>query len=153
MSALMTQDESVMLCPADFPDYYVDMHHPDDYKLSNTYIDPEMIYHEMPDHNRCILRISIKIRNNIFTPVSFICDTGAPSYIYINTLTRRLIKEKILRDDAGTEFIYVNNRKMLVKPSPPAHPDTNIIGMMALNIFEFWIRGGTFGFDNPPKYL
>ena len=76
-----------------------------------------------------------------------------PSHIYINEITRKLIKTRIIEDDTDTEFIYIDNHKMLVKSSPPSHPDTNIVGLKGLEIFEFYIKSGKFGFDNIPDYF
>ena len=152
---MMTGDEEIMLQEADFPDYFIDKHHPDDYKPINKPLS-ELIYHVMPDHNRLILRICFKITDTMYIPVTFVCDTGAPSHIYVNSLTRRLIKTLILTDATGSQILKIGKDKipMLLKPSPAHHPDVNIIGLLAL--LKFGITANeddTFAFTRLPKYL
>ena len=78
--SLLINDESVMLCEADFPDYFIDKHHPNDYKLRKDPIEYELIYHKRPDHNRCKIHISVKLSQTVFVLITFICDTI--SYLY-----------------------------------------------------------------------
>jgi hypothetical protein len=156
MTSLMIADETLLLQEADFPDYFVDKHHPDDYKTLNNAIDPEFIFHRMTDHNRIIIRISIKITPRIFIPVTFVCDTGAPSFIYINKITRRLIKDRIHKDDDNDQdYIIINNKRMAIKASPAPHEDCNIIGLLALSYFKMFFEenGVGFNFDNLPNYF
>ena len=44
MTSLMFEDETTIFQPADFPDYYVDNHHPEDYISTKEPIQ-ELIYH------------------------------------------------------------------------------------------------------------
>ncbi len=80
---------------------------------------------------------------------SFVCDTGAPGGIYINSLTRRLIRDRIIDDDLGNQYIEIEEKKIVVKPSPSNHPDVNIIGLLGLLHFNFI----SFEFDNLPNYF
>lgn len=153
----MIEDDDILLCDADYPDHYVHCHHPEDYKFFSTPIDKELTFHRLPDHNRLILRISFRVDDNMFLPVSFICDTGAPSYMYINSVTRRLIKNLIFNDDLGNQFLLIGGFKKMALKSSPAHrlyhPDTNIIGLLALAYFQMYIDGDMFNFGNLPDYL
>ena len=151
-SLMITDDETILLQEADFPDNFIDKHHPDDFKPSKTAI-TEYYFHRLPLHNRLILRISIKISDNIYIPFTFICDTGAPSSLYINSLTRRLIGRRILEDIGGNQFININGRPLTVYPSPANHPDTNIIGLMALAYFGLIVQEFQFEFLNLPEYF
>ena len=148
----MFEDETTILQPADFPDYYVDNHHPEDY-ISTKEPVQELIYHHMPDHNRLIVRMSFKISSKNFIPVTFICDTGAPSFIYINSVTRRLIKSIILKDEIDNEYLKINEKRMGIKPSPTNHPDVNIIGLRALSQFQLFLNADEFSFNNLPDYF
>ena len=102
-----------------------------------------------------MVRISIKISPNSYVPATFICDTGAPSYIYTNLLTRRLIKDRIESDDAGNEFIIIRNKRLSLDISPTLHEDTNILGLMALKFFMMYFEdnGVGFNFQNLPEYF
>lgn len=152
MSTLMINDETTLFQEADFPENYIDKHHPDDY-INITEPIHEFIYHHRPDHNRLIVRTCFKLSKHNYIPVSFVCDTGAPSYIYINELTRRLIKSRILTDDIGNEFIKIADKNLLLKSSPTNHPDTNIIGLKCLSFFGLFLNGNEFGFTNFPKHF
>lgn len=68
----------------------------------------------------------------MFVPVTFICDTGAPSSIYVNEITRRLLGNRILTSDMDTQYIVIDGKKYSVNTSPSHHPDSNIIGLVAL---------------------
>ena len=153
MSDIMFQDDNEMLHDVDFPDYFINKHHPDDYKLIRDYY-IEKIYNTRTDHNRLILRICVKLGNVFFVPISFICDTGAPSYLYFNPVTYRLIAERILRDELGMEYLLINEKVFPIKNSPPAHHDVNIIGLRALNKFGFFMdEPETFDFLRLPNYI
>lgn len=155
MNILLINDDSIMIQEADFPDYFIDKHHPDDFKPKNININPEFIFHKLSDHNRIILRISIKTGPRTYIPLSFVCDTGAPSYIYVNKITRRLIKDRITDDGAGNEIIIISNKRMGLKTSPALHEDTNIIGLLGLSFFKLYFEenGVGFNFYNLPEYF
>ena len=147
------QDETVLLQECDFPDYFENKHHPDDFKPVREPIEKECIFHELVDHNRCILRISFRLSTDTFIPLTFICDTGAPGYIYLNNISRQILNSKIIKDDLGSLFFRINGKRMGIKPSPQPRDDTNIMGVMALRFFGFYFGGGSFGFTDMPDYL
>lgn len=148
----MSFEDGVMLQIADFPEYFVNMHHPDDYKVTNKPV-VELIYHQLIDHNRLILRISFKISEDMFIPITFICDTGVPGFIYINTLTRRLINSRIQQDILENNFVKVGEKYFQVKPSPSNHPDTNIIGLRMLSHLGLTVDIDNFSFSRLPEYF
>jgi hypothetical protein len=150
---MLMEDDTLMLYEADFPDYFIDKHHPDDYIMSTTPI-MELIYHNEPDHNRLLLRISIKINNNMYIPATFVCDTGACVGIYTNSLLHRLISNRIINDtDSGIKYIKTSVGKINTKFTPPPHQDCNIIGLKALCKFGLELNDGGFSFKNLPDYL
>ena len=142
----------IMLQDADFPDYYIDKHHPDDYKITEESF-YELIYHRRTNHNRLLLRITIMINEYTFLPLTFICDTGAPSFIYISEFTRKCIKNRIKLDDSENEIIIVNGKKMPLSNSPSNHPDVNILGIRALSFFNLCLNYEDFYFKNLPDYI
>lgn len=133
---------------ADFPDYFIDKHHPDDYKIVHEPIS-ELIYHRKLNHNRLILRISFQLSRTMFLPVTFVCDTGAPMFIYLNKITRRLIKDRIIINDGENEFIIIGEKKFTINCSP----DVNIIGLRALSMFGLVLDFENFGFNRLPNYF
>ena len=127
----------ILLQNSDFPDYFVNKQHPDDFKIIRQHI-KEFIFHRKTNHNRLILRICFKMKNNLYIPFTFVLDTRAPSQLYINDITRRLIKDRIeIDNETDIEFIRIYGKRMTVKTSPDNHPDTNILGLMALFQFGF----------------
>ena len=89
----------------------------------------ELIYHRRTNHNR----ITIMINEYTFLHLTFICDTGAPSFIYISEFTKKCIKNRIKLDESENEIIIVNGKKMPLSNSPSNHPDVNILGIRALS--------------------
>ena len=148
----MSFEDGVTLQVADFPDYFINQHHPDDYKMASKPI-CELIYHQLIDHNRLILRISFKIAEDIFFPVTFICDTSAPGFIYINSITRRLLSGRIQQDMLENNFIKVSDKFFQIKPSPSNHADTNILGLRMLSHLGISIDYDTFSFSRLPEHF
>jgi len=74
-------------------------------------------------------------------------------FIYVTQLTRRLISERIERDEVDNEFIRVNGKIMTIHRSPELHSDTNVIGLRALFIFGLHLVGDYFEFDNLPEFI
>lgn len=152
MTTLIIEDETTMLQEVDFPDYYIDKRHPDDY-IPVKKCFTEYIYHSISDHNILILRICFKIGHKTYIPCSFICDTGAPTHIYINSTTRKMIKDLIQKDELENEFLIIDNKRMMLKPSPSNNPDVNIIGLRSLSYFNLILKDDGFVFLNLPKYF
>src|SRR3990167_7296990 len=136
---------------ADFPDNYVDQCHPEDY-IQKTTSEIELIYRIRPYHNRIFLRVCILIDSGVFVPMTFVCDTGAPGYLYICERARKLIKNRIRVDDRETEFLSLDSGKnMVVSSSPSNHSNSNIMGLRALSFFGLFLENDTFGFNNLPE--
>jgi hypothetical protein len=67
----------------DFPIYFKNRKHPQDYQLLDAPIDPECIYHVNGGHRRLFLRVSFKCKGG-FIPVTFLLDTSWPLYFRIS---------------------------------------------------------------------
>jgi hypothetical protein len=75
----------LLLQDADYPPNFIHMAHPEDLKESKEPINPEYIRHHKRDHHRLLFRISfIKLESGKFLPLTFVCDTGAPSHFYLS---------------------------------------------------------------------
>ena len=84
-------EEELFLTEKDFPVNFVNMQHPEDYSLQSTPIVKELIYHHRKGlHTRLILRVSIKLAEGIFTPISFVLDTGAPK-VYTSSIAENIL--------------------------------------------------------------
>jgi len=122
--------EELLLHDEDFPDNYRYMAHPDDYKETATF-DPQFIYHShIGKHNRLIARIAWKVpttnerslqekldsrtpENYKMIPMSFVCDTGAPSHFYLSKKALQVLQEYgiIKEDDRETQYVRVHVNK------------------------------------------
>jgi len=75
--------EELLLHDSDFPEHFKEMTHPDDYKEIPYPLPLQTIFHRKAYHSRLILRISWKVGEGRFVPMSFVCDTGAPGFFYL----------------------------------------------------------------------
>ena len=152
-------DDGVMLHESDFPKNFINKAHPTDYLLTDKPI-KEFIFHKELRHSRLLLRISFKIDDNLFVPITLICDTGAPSSFYLCEKTRNLIKSRIkTSEELEIEYIKIfdpesgENKKMLIGKNPYNHSDINILGLRSLEIFGLSIYQNYFEFRNLPEYI
>ena len=142
------EDESVlMLKPVDFPNYYVDFLHPDDYRITNEpFI--EKIFHKKKYHNRLLIRICFKIDINSYLPITFILDINSSENLYLCQKARDNIGHLIKVDEFDTEYIKVfDTKNFTIDETPHIHHNVNIIGLMALNYLGFIIADGEFAFN------
>lgn len=72
-----TVHREVLLTSLDFPDYFVDMAHPEDYVVSERRMDPYLIENTVPHHHRLLLRVSLEARPGTFAVMPFVLHTGA----------------------------------------------------------------------------
>lgn len=120
----------LLLGDDDYPDNYVNKAHPNDYQTTTMPITAEYIFHKKSHFNRLIFRISWKIAENKYVPISFICNTGCPMFLYLSSDARKAIKMRILEDDVQNEYVEINGKKTPIANSPSEHGETNIMGLM-----------------------
>lgn len=117
----------------------------------------DYIYHTKKYHNRLLLRICFKINNDLFVPITFVCDTGAPGSLYLSEKAREQIEDaRILKDrDLGIEYIKLSTtkKKIQIDDHPSNHKNINIMGLMALSRFGLNVDYESFNFKNLPDYL
>ncbi len=65
----------VLLTSLDFPDYFMDMAHPEDYVISERCMDPYLIENIVPHHHILLLRVSFEARPSTFAVMTFVLDT------------------------------------------------------------------------------
>lgn len=127
--------EELLLSNEDFPTNYVNFAHPEDYIISNQPIQPEKIFHQYKfRHPRLLLRVSWKIGENEFFPISFVLDTGAPK-IYLNaTVFQHFTQRNIIHivEDMGVMFVKLFDHNYIVEETPLGHAPANIIGLKTL---------------------
>ena len=155
---MISEDEdlsSIMLHVSDFPPYYQDFIHPNDYGLLDAPIN-EKIFNRKRFHNRLLMRHCFKIAENSYTPLTFVIDTGSPMYLYLCPKAKLALGHIIMEDECQTQFIVVNGKKFLVDDTPLVHKNVNIIGLMAIEVFSLHISNiypEGYEFENLPEYF
>lgn len=152
MNSTEVSAADMLLQDADFPENYVNMQHPDDYKIVSTPF-TKYITHLLGHNNRLIARICWTKSNTEFVPMSFVCDTGAPMGLYLSTKATNILRNigRITEDETGN--IYVNIQgigKASVEPTPPGHAPANIIGLRLILKLGLSVGGNAFQFNNQP---
>ena len=131
-----TDEESHLLCAADFPSFFVNCAHPGDYVPLEEALPPQVIVHRKAHHNRLFLRICFRANDGTFVPVTFILDTGSPSSLYVGELARSALDAagRLVSDEADTEFIDFGAPlgKANVQDIPAPHAPANIMGLPLL---------------------
>jgi hypothetical protein len=134
MDATEVAAAELLLQNADFPDNYVDMQHPDDYNaVEAPFVD--YITNSYAHHYRLIVRVCWKLGEKKYIPMSFVCDTGAPTALYLSDKAYRLLSQhkRVLEDDAGNVYAVIcETGAAAVEPTPPGHAPANIIGLKLL---------------------
>lgn len=147
-----TSDE-LLLHDDDFPPNYKNMAHPLDYLPVGDYTKPNMHFNKKSHHNRLIFRIYWAIGSDLFVPLSFVCDTGAPMYFYLSPKAKHVLYQRILTDDIQQEYAIINNKKVSISDTPQNHLPSNIIGLLMLAHLGLKINADSFSFDNCPDYF
>ena len=135
------------------------MEHPDDYTISYTPI-KEFIYHNKLKHNRLLLRISFKIEEDEYVPITLVCDTGLPGSLYLCDKTRELLNDRIKIDkDFDIEYITVNDykcndgKKLVLNENPDSEQNVNFLGLNALNYYGLSVRNQMFEIMDLDEYF
>ena len=144
------EEDSIMLCNADFPNEYVNMQHPDDYVIQDTPITPSFVVNQRQGHARLIFRISWKTGSK-FMPMSFIVDTGAVQPIYFGSVGMRMMEAHrlLLLDELGNDVVRLSGGECNVHytATPRDYNPANIIGLRFLLRFGLIVEGLTFRFN------
>ena len=151
--------EELLLHDEDFPDDYVHMAHPSDYKKTETF-PPRFIYHShYGRHDRLIARVAWKLESGV-VPMSFVCDTGAPSHMYLSKEAMEVLDKAklLLKDDRDVPYVRVhvngnNTFPATVEETPSVHKHANILGLKSLKKLHFRLEGEKFSFNDKFEYL
>ncbi len=131
-----TDEESHLLCSADFPSFFVNCAHPGDYVPLVAAIPPQVIVHRKAHHNRLFLRMCFRANDGNYIPITFIVDTGSPSSLYVGEPARSALDAagRLVNDEADTEYIDFGAPlgKATVQDIPVTHAPANIIGLPLL---------------------
>lgn len=121
-------ENDLLLCEADFPANYVHMAHPDDYKLVDAPLPITCLLHQMIGHWRLILRVSFRLKNGNYLPMSFVCNTGAPYDFYFSeeAMEKLMTGGRLKEDEIGNAYLdNVVGRKAAVRQTYYTHKPAN----------------------------
>jgi len=131
-------EDEFLFSNKDYPTGYVNKKHAEDCTIQSEAITPILTPVLSAHHNRLVLRISMGIDAG-FTPLTFICDSGAPEYFYFSdeVLGLEHLKTRFLEDeDTGAKYILTSDgRKAPYSRTPDLHQPCNIMGLKLLYRF------------------
>jgi hypothetical protein len=143
---------AVLVTRLDYPRHFIDMHHPDDYKVQSEPIIPEFIVHQAGNHIRLIWRVSFRCAAG-YIPISFIVDTGGMNYFYFSEDAVIVLEENsvVVRDDDANNYVRMRVGENVVRASfedSPAHAKpANLIGLKLIFKLQLQLRANnTFNF-------
>ena len=151
---------TVLLSDDDFPADYVHHQHPDDLKPLPHPLPVIAFYHENGKNRRLHLRVSFKVSDTLFVPLSFVLDTGAPMYFYLSRKARALLKTYglVRTDETDVERLtihYGENQQFRapIEVIPNIHDPANIMGLSTLMRLGLQIRQDGIKFEQKFDYL
>ena len=120
----------------DFPKSFVDMAHPEDYKEAPEPVQPEMFYNgpRDPAHCRLLLRASFRLSSTVYSPMTFICDTGLSGGFYFSprAMSSLIKARRVLQNDIHCPFVETGVGKIPVHEAQHLHQPANLLGLHVL---------------------
>ena len=151
----------ILLTESDFPDYFINWAHPEDYKITKKPIIPEYIFHQqkLGTHARLLFRCSFELAPNTFTTMTFVVDTGAPKPFYFAAKAMDILKGREMvhgLSDVPLAYLKVNGRNAIIEETPYIHKWANLLGLnmitrLGLAVTENDDREGSFVFTKMPQ--
>jgi len=89
-----------------------------------------------------------------FIPFKFVCNTGAPYYLYVSAKVEAILNKynRIESCDLGKYISTLDGTKGAVRKTPPSNQPGNIMGLPLSERFELKLTEDGFVFANPSKY-
>ena len=113
------------------------LEHPTDYATQSKAIIPDLTHVLAPLHNRLFLRISVECSAG-FTSLTFVCDTGAPGYLYLSdrALGTEVMQSRFLEEeDTGIKYVVCKGRKIPYRRTPDSRQPANMMGLKLMYRF------------------
>ncbi|KAL3134786.1 hypothetical protein ABBQ32_007771 [Trebouxia sp. C0010 RCD-2024] len=134
MDDVLHRANEVAYSELDFPDLYVRMAHPADYKETSEPIEPHFLYHDRPAHFRLLLRASFRLASNLYIPMTFLCDTGVPGGFYFShdAMTVFTNAKRVMQSDLYHPYIQTCAGSIPVSEAQQLHQPANLLGLHAL---------------------
>ncbi|KAJ7750143.1 hypothetical protein DFH07DRAFT_775274 [Mycena maculata] len=142
--------DDLVIVQTDFPKGWENGHHPDDYKILSAPIEPEYFINSRYKHVRMWFRISFKIADGQYMPMSFLVNTNAPWWLYLgDKALETLTKHGRLEDSC---IRLQNGLDVRVAITPDSHQPTNLIGIELIQKFELSVKPGSWRWMNGIGY-
>ncbi len=152
----------------DFPSYFINRKHPQDYQLLDAPIDPECIYHVNGPHRRLFLRVSFKCKAG-FIPVTFLLDTCFPLWFRLSHAAADVLQlhsvvmtdaywgwyvTNVDLDDADHQCQPERKRGMIIcEKTDTEYEPVNFIGLAALSKLGLNLRDSSFEINKKIRWL
>ena len=137
--------QELLLRDVDFPHHFVDMHHPDDYKVvSKPFV--EYIPQGQLRRDRLIVRVCWKVADGQFLPMTCVCDTGAPKGLYLSHEAYRVLESSgriTVDEELGVPMAEIGGLGMaLLQWMPRSHAPANLMGIKVLRKLGLKVDAG-----------
>jgi hypothetical protein len=153
--------QHILLHDYDFPTHYKKMAHPEDYIET---VEPvlDIIYYsrQAPTNERILARVSWKLDNNKYLPMTFVCDTGACSHFYLSEQAMTLLQAakrlyvNEVEDLQATVSIGINRYVMTrIERTPGIYQNANVIGLRMLKKLGLTLTEEQVNFSKEFRYL
>ena len=155
MHDVLERSSELAYTELDFPESFVDMAHPEDYKEAPEPVQPEVFYHRTRDpHHRLLLRASFRLSSKVYSPMTFICDTGLSAGFYFSPHAMSILTKarRILQNDIQCPFIETGAGKIPVSEAQQLHQPANLLGLHALQKYGLTLADKP-SFATPFKYF
>ena len=147
---MATVPEDLLLVAEDFPLDFKQGRHPDDYTTTVAPMERKHIFHHIRGrHNRLWTRMSWKLIDGAFMPISFLLDTGAPKHMYLSKEALDVLERHgmvYVDEDMDLQYVKMFGRRIPVDPTPEMHQPANLIGLKLLKRFGLRL------FDDEPHF-
>lgn len=117
-----------ILLPEDYPKRFRGYAHPEDYRIENEPIQPNLFLYKPDTRLRLFLRMSIQISDNQFTAATFLLDTACCPHFNVSPMLKNMIRKRIKKSDIGADYLVTKvkgeSAACIVKEGP-----ANVMGL------------------------
>lgn len=156
MHDVLERSSELAYTELDFPKSFVDMAHTEDYQEAPEPVQPDFFFHRPrnPGHHRLLLRASFRLSSKVYSPMTFICDTGLPGGFYFSPHAMSTLAEgrRILQSDIHCPFIETGAGKIPVGEAQQLHQPANLLGLHVLQKYGLTLAEKP-SFATPFKYF
>jgi len=121
----------------------------------------DLFYHENGNNRQLHMRVSFKISDSLYIPMSFILDTGAPMYFYLTRESSALLRtyRLVCKDDSDKEHLTIHYKhndgsdRTFDTPVETIADAPNIMGLSVLMLLGLQLSQDDVFFNNKFEWL